>query len=61
MNRIWIVEMWMSSLRKPRWQPTIGAALTREDGREVLCDWRKRNPHDKFRLRSYMNKESSNG
>ena len=45
---VWIVEMFWRS-----WGATVGVALTREDGREVLRDWQRRNPTDRFRLRAY--------
>lgn len=48
---LWIVEM--KNPLNGFWEPTIGARLTRDDGRVVLKGWRERNPHDKFRLVKY--------
>ena len=49
---IWIVEMYVAE--ESAWEPTVGAALTREVGRQYLLPkWRARNPTDRFRLRRY--------
>lgn len=52
MNSIWIVEMWIEL--RSRWEPTIGASLTRADGRYELSDWKSKLPDDRFRLKKYV-------
>ena len=47
---IWLVE---ASYDHGPWHSTVGVALTRSEGREVLRDWHARNPDDRFRLRRY--------
>lgn len=47
---IWIVEMLCNS----GWKPTVGAGLTREEGRIELARWRSRMPDDDFRLVKYV-------
>ena len=32
--RVWIVEIWNDEYE--RWEPTVGAALNRDDGRKKL-------------------------
>ena len=57
-KRVWIVEVkyydpgviWSQTA----WHPTVSCALTQEDGKRVLRDWRKRNPDDRFRLICYL-------
>lgn len=49
MNTVWIVEM----LCESEWVPTVGVAMNRVDGREVLSYWREKNPRDRFRLTRY--------
>jgi hypothetical protein len=49
-TRIYIVEMFLTA----GWKPTVGARLSRDDGRRELADWRKRNPGSKFRLARYV-------
>lgn len=52
-NSIWIVEMWND--RTDRWGPTVGAALSRDDGRKIrLPEWQGKCPDDKFRLTRYQ-------
>lgn len=51
-QKIWVVEM-RCPLTGNSWEPTVGVGLTREYGREVLKEWRRRNPVDKFRLIKY--------
>lgn len=46
---LWVVEM----LCGDKWHPTVGVRLTREDGRDELTCWRRRNADDKFRLVKY--------
>lgn len=48
-ERIWVVEMRLGS----RWEPTVGVALNREDGRAVLAHWREAGPDDEYRLVRY--------
>jgi hypothetical protein len=49
---VWVVEA--SYREQPTgWYPTVGVALCRADARKVLAEWRKRNPHDRFRLAEY--------
>lgn len=52
--KVWIVEVIF--LDGPqRWEPTIGAALTRDDARGVLHEWRKCVAEgDKLRIRKYV-------
>lgn len=52
---VWIIEMLNTSYRTvaPRFEPTVGAALTKKDAREILIDWKAKNPVDKFRLKRY--------
>jgi hypothetical protein len=53
--RLWVVEMWVDTLKrkKPHWGPTVGVALVRDEGKNVLREWRDSNPDDKFRLVPY--------
>ena len=49
---VWIVEMFDE--RSGKWGPTVGAALSRRDGRKIrLPEWRGKCPDDKFRLVKY--------
>jgi len=51
-NTVWVVEMWNALYE--RWEPTVGTALTRDDGRQgELRRWGSRNPDDRFRLTRY--------
>jgi len=50
--RVWIVEMWNDEYE--RWEPTVGAALNRDDGRKKLTHWRSQNVSDHFRLCLYF-------
>lgn len=51
---VWIVEMFHDTRDGwGKWSPTIGIALNRKEGREVLKQWRSRNPFDKFILTKY--------
>jgi hypothetical protein len=50
-DRVWIVEM-LNDITD-RWEPTVGCALTRDDGRVKVDEWKSRNPSDSFRLRPY--------
>ena len=52
--KIYVVEMWNDALRRPRWEPTVGVALTKADAPAVLARWRKKNPDDKFRLSPFV-------
>lgn len=51
MRYLWVVEMWNED--KCRWEATVGARLSRNDGREELKDWRQNNC-GKFRLCKYV-------
>lgn len=51
MNHIWLVEMW--NPRRDRFEPTVGAMLTKEECAAVRRDWLRRNPTDRFRVRRY--------
>jgi hypothetical protein len=51
MNRIWIVEMFNHG--NGRWEPTVGARLSREDARKEIEKWRQGNKDDRFRLAVY--------
>lgn len=46
---VWMVEI----LERGRWWPTVGASLTRADGRQDLREWRQNNRSDTFRLVKY--------
>ena len=50
MYHIWIVEMLINNT----WQPTVGAAITRDEARMRCKEWHDRNPEDKFRIRKYI-------
>jgi len=52
---VWVVEMYVPYA----WEPTVGAAISRADGRQKLAHWKLRNPNDRFRLQKYVRKESS--
>ena len=56
MTTLWVVEMLNTAYRArpPRYEPTVGAALTKQDGTKALQAWRKNNPDDKFRLVAYV-------
>jgi len=49
---VWIVEMWNND--QDRYEPTVGARLTREDAQDELAEWREKNDGGKFRLRRYI-------
>ena len=49
-RKMWVVEIYLSR----RWQPTVGVALTKRTGREVLAHWKGNLPDDKVRLRPYQ-------
>jgi len=51
-SRVWIVEIYY--VDQPRWHPTVGCALSRDDARVVLAEWKRRNPSDRFRIRRYV-------
>ncbi len=51
-GHVWIVEMWNDE--RKRFEPTVGVAITRYDGRITLQDWRDHNPADKLRLVRYV-------
>lgn len=51
-KKVWVVEMWNDE--RGRWEPTMGAALTKERGLDVAREWRVRNPHDRFRIAKYF-------
>lgn len=49
---IWIIEM---QNNRGRWEPTVGAYLTRKDAkREMEYDWQFNNPTDSFRIKKYI-------
>lgn len=52
--RVWIVEILSEAyLKKPcKWIPTVGCALTKENGIEVLREWRDKSSF-RCRLRKY--------
>ncbi len=50
---VWIVEIQFDEWPKDRWEPTVAAALTREDGRILTKTWARKNPTAHFRLRQY--------
>jgi hypothetical protein len=49
---LWVVEMLNDN--NTRWEPTVGARLTRADARDECAVWRQRNPDDYFRVRRYV-------
>lgn len=51
---LWVVEMYNDF--SGRYEPTVGAAITRESGRRELDQWREDNPADSFRLVPYVPK-----
>jgi hypothetical protein len=54
-NRLWVVEMDVSQIAgNMRFEPTVGVALSRRDGRVALAEWRAENPGTKFRLVHYV-------
>lgn len=54
---LWVVEM----LCHGGWQPTVGIAISREDGRLALRKWKSNNPCDKFRLVKYVPAKARKG
>lgn len=54
---LWVVELFVYG----RWEPTIGVRLTRDEAREEMQSWRRRNPTDRFRLRRYTAPEAKGG
>lgn len=50
-DHVWIVE---GSWDGGPWQPTVGVALTKEDARLVLTQWKGHNPDDRFRVVKYV-------
>ena len=52
---LWVVEGWYPDLYE-FWHSTTGIALTRDEGRLELKEWKQRNPDDKFRLVQYRAK-----
>ena len=51
MNYLWVVEI----LRDGKWEPTVGAYLSRTMARqEMIYDWEFNNPTSEFRIRKYM-------
>lgn len=46
---VYLVEMRIND----KWEPTVGATLTRNKAREELREWRNANPSDKFRVSKY--------
>ena len=47
-RHIWVVEMLGS-----RWEPTVGAKLTKKEGRAELREWKHKNPSQKFIVTKY--------
>ncbi len=47
---VWIVEMLIGK----KWYPTTGCQINKEVGQVELRKWKKRNPHDKYRLQKYL-------
>ncbi len=54
-SHVWIVEMENDGL----WEPTIGAALSRDNAGLVIADWREMNPDDSFRITKYVRHEKA--
>jgi len=49
---VWIVQMWNE--KRKRWEPTVGVGLTRAEAYEVLRNWKRDNPGDRFGLAPYI-------
>ena len=49
-RRLWVIEMRIGQC----WEPTVGVALAREEGRKKLANWKRRNPNDRFQLVQYI-------
>ncbi len=47
---LWVVEVEYG----PRWEPTVGVAITREGGRKELRLWQSRSPGLRLRLAKYV-------
>lgn len=58
---LWVVEMLSEPELGSNWEPTVGARLTREDGRRELANWKRRNPGTRFRLTTYIREEKRRG
>ena len=53
MKRVWVIEMLIGK----KWEPTIGAGLTKKDAKMFMRgDWIRTCPNDKFRVRKYVPK-----
>lgn len=50
-KNLWTVELWNDVTKE--WEPTVGVALSRETGREVLAEWKADLRDDKLRLHPY--------
>ena len=51
MKRVWVIEMLIGK----KWEPTIGAGLTKKDAKMFMRgDWIRTCPNDKFRVRKYV-------
>lgn len=59
-NTLWVVEMQVG-VKVERWEPTVGVAFTRAEGKTELAQWCADNPSDQFRLRKYQRVEATNG
>lgn len=59
MSRIWLVEMWNE--HKRRWEPTVGAALTKDECKTEMALWRHRVGGARFRLQKYTSASAGTG
>jgi hypothetical protein len=50
---VWIVEMLICDL-PDKWSPTVEAALSRDEAKQKMKEWREQNPEDKFRVARYV-------
>lgn len=57
-SKVWIVEMLNTRFKRPRWEPTVGAALTRVDAVRKRREWKQNCPHDHFRVACYYTTRS---
>lgn len=49
-KHIWVVEI----LADNKWEPCAASAINRDDGRELLKEWKNDLPDDQLRLTKYV-------
>ena len=53
---LWVIEMRCNG----RWEPTVGAGLSRADARREVSDyWKTNNPRDRFRVVKYIRADAA--